>query len=265
MMKKEIVQAIKKLLETQNYSVVTAYNGIEAIEVLKKEDVHIIIMDIMMPRQDGLTTVLQIREEKNKNNSYMIDKILDAYEHVIFFQEIARKEGVLALEEACEELDITDRTQAYMHKLIMLIVDGTEPQMVKEIGMNIIIANAMLSNQEIQRILRETDNMDIVLAMKGLIGKARARIFDNLSTRMGNMIAEDIMYSGPVRLCDVEESCVKIMKTVILLEDRGEIASHDLTTLKVVLDMYEASQKVNQELKEKYKGVKDLVDEIYRV
>ena len=45
---KEIVQAIKKLLETQNYSVVTAYNGIEAIEVLKKEDVHIIIMDIMM-------------------------------------------------------------------------------------------------------------------------------------------------------------------------------------------------------------------------
>ena len=62
---KEIVQAIKKLLETQNYSVVTAYNGIEAIEVLKKEDVHIIIMDIMMPRQDGLTTVLQIREEKN--------------------------------------------------------------------------------------------------------------------------------------------------------------------------------------------------------
>lgn len=73
------------------------------------------------------------------------------------------------------------------------------------------------------------------------------------------MLTDDILKST------VEESCVKIMKIVILLEDRGEIASHDFITLKVVLDVYEASQKVNQELKEKYKGVKEVVDEIYRV
>ena len=73
------------------------------------------------------------------------------------------------------------------------------------------------------------------------------------------MLTDDILKST------VEESCVKIMKIVILLEDIGEIASHDFITLKVVLDVYEASQKVNQELKEKYKGVKELVDEIYRV
>ena len=73
------------------------------------------------------------------------------------------------------------------------------------------------------------------------------------------MLTDDILKST------VEESCVKIMKIVILLEDIGEIASHDFTTLKVVLDVYEASQKVNQELKEKYKGVKEVVDEIYRV
>ena len=73
------------------------------------------------------------------------------------------------------------------------------------------------------------------------------------------MLTDDILKST------VEESCVKIMKIVILLEDIGEIASHDFITLKVVLDVYEASQKVNQELKEKYKGVKEVVDEIYRV
>ena len=73
------------------------------------------------------------------------------------------------------------------------------------------------------------------------------------------MLTDDILKST------VEESCVKIMKIVILLEDIGEIASHDFITLKVVLDVYEASQKVNQELKEKYKGVKEVVDGIYRV
>lgn len=61
----EIVDAIGKLLETQNYSVRKAYNGMDAVSVLKSEEVHLIIMDIMMPKQDGLTTLLQVREKKN--------------------------------------------------------------------------------------------------------------------------------------------------------------------------------------------------------
>ena len=61
----EIVDAIGKLLETQGYQVRKAFHGLEAVRILEEEEIHLIIMDIMMPKQDGLTTMLQIRQNKN--------------------------------------------------------------------------------------------------------------------------------------------------------------------------------------------------------
>lgn len=61
----EIVDAIAKLLETQGYDVRKAYNGMDAVCVLNSTEIHLIIMDIMMPKQDGLTTLLQIRQSRN--------------------------------------------------------------------------------------------------------------------------------------------------------------------------------------------------------
>ena len=121
-----------------------------------------------------------------------------------------------------------------------------------------------LSAQEMQRFLRDIDNTDLTLAMKGLPGKARAWIFDNVSNRLGIMLAEDMKYMGPVRMKDVEEVCVNIMKIVIKLEDRGEIMPRDFAILKVVIDMYETAQKQNKELKERYKELHKIIEQIYQ-
>lgn len=61
----EIVSAITKLLELEGYSVLKAYDGLEALELLAGNDVHLILMDLMMPRVDGLSAVMQIRKSKN--------------------------------------------------------------------------------------------------------------------------------------------------------------------------------------------------------
>ena len=47
------------------YQVFEAYNGREALEILKKEDIHLVLMDIMMPEMDGITAMLKIREVSN--------------------------------------------------------------------------------------------------------------------------------------------------------------------------------------------------------
>ena len=62
---REIVNAICTLLEEEGYETVKAYNGKEVMQCMHEQEVQLILLDIMMPYQDGLTTTLQIRNEKN--------------------------------------------------------------------------------------------------------------------------------------------------------------------------------------------------------
>lgn len=62
---KDIVAALKIYLTAEGYQVYEAFNGKEAIEVLSKEDIHLVIMDIMMPVMDGITAMAKLRENSN--------------------------------------------------------------------------------------------------------------------------------------------------------------------------------------------------------
>ena len=62
---KEIVNAIEIYLRNEGYEVFKAYDGMEALQIVEKEDIHLILMDIMMPKLDGMRTTMKIREEKN--------------------------------------------------------------------------------------------------------------------------------------------------------------------------------------------------------
>lgn len=61
----EILDAIEIYLKNENLNVLKAKDGIEAIEKLSENEVHLIIMDIMMPRQDGIATTFHIRQKRN--------------------------------------------------------------------------------------------------------------------------------------------------------------------------------------------------------
>ncbi|MBN6187256.1 response regulator transcription factor [Aneurinibacillus sp. BA2021] len=79
---KEIRDAIEIYLKNEGMTVIKAEDGIEAIEKLNEHSIHLIILDIMMPRLDGIATTFKIREEKNipiiilSAKSEDIDKIL---------------------------------------------------------------------------------------------------------------------------------------------------------------------------------------------
>lgn len=62
---REIVNAIEIYLRNEGYQVFKAYDGMEALEIAEKEDIHLILMDIMMPKLDGMQATMKIREEKN--------------------------------------------------------------------------------------------------------------------------------------------------------------------------------------------------------
>ncbi len=62
---KEIVEAIEIYLMPEGYRVLKAYDGIQALEILKKEEVHLVLVDVMMPRMDGIRATIKIREQYN--------------------------------------------------------------------------------------------------------------------------------------------------------------------------------------------------------
>src|SRR5665647_1066874 len=62
---REIVKAIAINLQNEGYEVLMAYDGLQALDMLSTRRVHLIILDVMMPKLDGLSTTLKIREEKN--------------------------------------------------------------------------------------------------------------------------------------------------------------------------------------------------------
>ena len=62
---REIVNAIEIYLSNEGYTIFKAYDGLEALNVVEKEELHLISMDVMMPKMDGLRATMKIREENN--------------------------------------------------------------------------------------------------------------------------------------------------------------------------------------------------------
>ncbi|WP_047983203.1 response regulator transcription factor [Ornithinibacillus californiensis] len=62
---KEIRDAIEIYLKNEGVTVLKAKDGIEALDILHEQEVHLILLDVMMPRLDGIATTYKIREEKN--------------------------------------------------------------------------------------------------------------------------------------------------------------------------------------------------------
>ena len=62
---REISRAIEIYLRNEGYHVIQARDGLEALDAVKKNDIHLILMDVMMPRMDGIQATMRIRQEKN--------------------------------------------------------------------------------------------------------------------------------------------------------------------------------------------------------
>ena len=85
---REIVEAIDIYLTQEGHEVLKAYDGEEALKVLKDQEVDFLVIDVMMPRLDGIRATLKIREENNipiiilSAKSEDADKIPVSYTHL---------------------------------------------------------------------------------------------------------------------------------------------------------------------------------------
>ncbi|MCR4585185.1 MAG: flagellar motor switch protein FliG [Lachnospiraceae bacterium] len=126
------------------------------------------------------------------------------------------------VDQVVEILNTTDRGT---EKHIMEILEIEDPGLADEIRKKMFVFEdvLLLDDRAIQRVLRDVDNSELGLALKGSNEEVQNVIFNNLSKRLAEMIKEDMEFMGPVRMKDVEEAQQKIVNIIRKLEDAGEI------------------------------------------
>ena len=122
-------------------------------------------------------------------------------------------------------VDILNTVDRGTEKHIMESLEIEDPELADEIRKKMFVFEDILSldDRSVQRVLREVDNNELAVALKGSNEDVQNLIFSNLSKRLATMIKEDMDFMGPVRMKDVEEAQQKIVNIIRKLEDSAEI------------------------------------------
>ncbi len=104
-------------------------------------------------------------------------------------------------------------------------LEESDAELVEEIRKRMFVFEDIvkLGNQAVQRVLKEIDNRDLAVALKGSSTEVSTVIFNNISSRLQEMIKEDMEFMGPIRVREVEEAQQKIVNVIRQLDDAGEI------------------------------------------
>ncbi len=134
-------------------------------------------------------------------------------------QDFATFGGVSSL------VNILHQVDRGTEKVIMDALDEKHPQLAEEVRQKMFVFENIitLDDRTIQRILRDVDSKDLILALKGASEEVRQLIFRNLSKRAADLLREDLQMSGPVRLRNVEEAQQRIVNTIRQLEATEQI------------------------------------------
>lgn len=150
------------------------------------------------------------------------------------------REAEMILEQRLAKMGMSDQANVggidTVVKIINSVDRGTEryildtltmqdPELADSIKKSMFVFEDItkLSNQAIQTVLKQVDQNELTIALKGANDDVKSFIMGNLSTRLQDMIEDDLQVMGPVRRHDVEEAQQKIVNIIRALEDSGEI------------------------------------------
>ncbi|WP_031410431.1 flagellar motor switch protein FliG [Geobacillus vulcani] len=148
-----------------------------------------------------------------------VEQILERRLSATVVQDYTQAGGIEAVVEVLNQVDrSTERT-------ILDALEIQDPELAEEIKKRMFVFEDIvtLDHRAIQRVIREVDNNDLMLALKVASEEVKNVIFRNMSTRMAETFKEEMEYMGPVRLRDVEEAQSRIVAVIRRLEEAGEI------------------------------------------
>ncbi|MBQ8007254.1 MAG: flagellar motor switch protein FliG [Lachnospiraceae bacterium] len=179
----------------------------------------LIISALPPDRQSDVAKRIAMMDRTSPDVIKEVEKILESKLSSLVNQDYTIIGGVDAV------VDILNTVDRSTEKHIMETLEIDEPELADEIRKKMFVFEdiLLLDDRAIQRVLRDVDNSDLAIALKGANEEVQNAIFNNLSKRLALMIREDLEFMGPVRMKDVEEAQQKIVNTIRRLEDAAEI------------------------------------------
>ncbi len=179
----------------------------------------LIISALPPERQADVAKRIAVMDRTSPDVVKEVEKVLETKLSSLMNQDYNIIGGVDAV------VDILNTVDRGTEKHIMETLEMEEPELADEIRKKMFVFEdiLLLDDRAIQRVLRDVENSDLGLALKGANEQVQNAIFNNLSKRLAVMIKEDMEFMGPVRMKDVEEAQQKIVNVIRKLEENQEI------------------------------------------
>ncbi|NLX61702.1 MAG: flagellar motor switch protein FliG [Tissierellia bacterium] len=178
-----------------------------------------VLANLPSEKQAEVTRRIAIMDRTSPDIIKEVEKVLETKFSGILSQDFSSTGGIQSV------VDILNSVDRSTEKNIMDQLDWMDIELSEEIRKRMFVFEDIvtLDNRSIQRIIREIDNSQWAIALKGASEEVKEVIFSNMSKRLVEMIKEDIEFMGPVRLRDIEDAQQNIVNVIRKLEEDGEI------------------------------------------
>ncbi|MCX7710684.1 MAG: flagellar motor switch protein FliG [Clostridia bacterium] len=186
---------------------------------LKPQQASIVLSALPQDKQADVARRIAMMDRTSPEVIKEVERVLEKKLSSLVTEDYTAAGGVQSI------VDILNSVDRGTEKFIMETLEIENTDLAEEIKKRMFVFEDILSldNRSIQRFLREVDNNQLAIALKGATEEVQKTIFGNMSKRLVEMIKEDLEFMGPVRLKDVEEAQQKIVNVIRKLEDAGEI------------------------------------------
>jgi flagellar motor switch protein FliG len=186
---------------------------------LDPEQAAIILSALPSERQTEVARRIAIMDSTSPEIIREVEDTLEKKISTLGAQDYASAGGINSI------VDILNNVDRATEKTILETLEVQDPVLSEEIKKLMFVFEDIIKmdDRSIQLVLREVESKDLALALKGAGEEVKDKVKKNMSKRAAEMLEEEIVFLGPVRLRDVEDAQQRIVTVIRRLEESGEI------------------------------------------
>lgn len=231
----EIIEKVQNLTTLRGFDVLKKADSTQLVNFLNKEHPQTIALILSHLNPDQTAAALRELPEQLRNEVTFriatlgkilpqtlkrIEKVVDDMAGLTISQSMGKIGGPKSLAQ------ILNRVSVSLSKELLEKISERDTEVGLEVKRMMFMFDDLVNVQDkdLQKILREIDRKELVLALKIADDKLKNKIFSNMSERAASLLKEELQYMGMVKLKEVETAQANIIAVVKQLEEDGEIS-----------------------------------------